>query len=100
MQFGFFLYENFNLGPLAIQVLQCQPTTAAPKTWQWQPPISPHLKMNMALDLFQKATNYASLGTIVKDSYGSLIIIHTELIPCQRLWMAATAMQRASHMLI
>ena len=56
--------------------------------------------MNMAPDLFQKATNYASLGTIVKDSYGSLIIIHTELIPCQRLWMAATAMLRASHMLI
>ena len=51
-------------------------------------------------NLFQKATNYAGLGIIVKDSYGSLIIVHTELIPCQRLWMAATAMLRASHALI
>ena len=50
--------------------------------------------------LFQKATNYAGLGIIVKDSYGSLIIVHTELIPCQRLWMAATAMLRASHTFI
>ena len=52
------------------------------------------------VDLFQKATNYASLGIIVKDSYGSLIIVHTELIPCQRLWMAITAVLRASHALI
>ena len=52
------------------------------------------------VDLFRKATNYASLGIIVKDSYGSLIIVHTELIPCQRLWMAATAVLRASHVLI
>ena len=51
-------------------------------------------------DLFQKAANYVGLGIIVKDSYGSLIIVHTELIPCQRLWMAAIAMLRASHMLI
>ena len=51
-------------------------------------------------NLFRKATNYASLGIIVKDSYGSLIIVHTELIPCQRLWMAAIAMLRASHTLI
>ena len=52
------------------------------------------------VDLFQKATNYAGLGIIVKDSYGSLIIAHTKLIPCQRLWMAATAVLRASHALI
>ena len=52
------------------------------------------------VDLFRKATNYAGLGIIVKDSYGSLIIVHTELIPCQRLWMAATTMLRASHALI
>ena len=51
-------------------------------------------------NLFQKAANYVGLGIIVKDSYGSLIIVHTELIPCQRLWMAAIAMLRASHMLI
>ena len=51
-------------------------------------------------NLFRKATNYAGLGIIVKDSYGSLIIVHAELIPCQRLWMAATAMLRASHALI
>ena len=51
-------------------------------------------------DLFQKAANYVGLGIIVKDSYGSLIIVHTELIPCQRLWMAAIAMLRASHTLI
>ena len=51
-------------------------------------------------NLFRKATNYAGLDIIVKDSYGSLIIVHTELIPCQRLWMAATAMLRASHTLI
>ena len=51
-------------------------------------------------DLFRKATNYAGLGIIVKDSYGSFIIVHTELIPCQRLWMAATAMLRVSHELI
>ena len=52
------------------------------------------------VDLFQKATNYASLGIIVKDSYGSLIIVHIELIPCQRLWMATTAVLRALHALI
>ena len=52
------------------------------------------------VDLFRKATKYAGLGIIVKDSYGSLIIVHTELIPCQWLWMAATAMLRASHVLI
>ena len=51
-------------------------------------------------DLFQKAANYVGLGIIVKDSYGLLIIVHTELIPCQRLWMAAIAMLRASHTLI
>ena len=51
-------------------------------------------------DLFQKAANYVGLGIIVKDSYGSLIIVHTKLIPCQRLWMAAIAMLRASHTLI
>ena len=51
-------------------------------------------------DLFQKVANYVGLGIIVKDSYGSLIIVHTELIPCQRLWMAAIAMLRASHTLI
>ena len=51
-------------------------------------------------DLFRKATNFASLGIVVRDSYGSLIIVHTELIPCQRLWMAAIAMLRASHTLI
>ena len=51
-------------------------------------------------NLFRKATNYAGLGIIVKDSYGSLIIVHTELIPCQRLWMAATTVLRASHALI
>ena len=52
------------------------------------------------VDLFRKATNYAGLGIIVKDNYGSLIIVHTELIPCQRLWMATTATLRASHALI
>ena len=51
-------------------------------------------------DLFRKAANYAGLGIIVKDSYGSLIIVHIELIPCQRLWMAAIAMLRTSHTLI
>ena len=56
--------------------------------------------MNMVLTFFRKATNYAGLGIIVKDSYGSLIIVHTELIPCQRLWMAAIAMLRVSHTLI
>ena len=50
--------------------------------------------------LFQKATNYAGLSIIDKDSYGSLIIVYTELIPCQRLWMDTTAMLRASHALI
>ena len=51
-------------------------------------------------DLFQKVANYVGLGIIVKDSYGSLIIVHIELIPCQRLWMAAIAMLRASLTLI
>ena len=65
--------------------MQCNPTTAAPKPRQLQPPVSPHLKVNMALAFF-KTTNSAGLGIIVRDSHSSLIIVHTELIhleePC------------------
>ena len=61
--------------------------------------MSPHLKVNMALSFF-KTTNSAGLGIIV-DGHSSLIIVHTELIPCQGdpLWMATDChdLLRALH---
>ena len=55
--------------------------------------------MKMALT-FSKAKNCVGLIIIVRDSRGSPIIGHSELIPCRDpLWMAATALLRASHFL-